>query len=181
MPNSFTAHLNREGPQSVSAPDTFETEGGFTVYLRNHGPPLHVHVKLDRSLGEIAEVVDPNRYVEEGATRRVQVQVEDADQPVEGQVEVVTGYGSETEHVSVTVGDTGGVETEVPVDEELSRPAPSTGLSGGESSQLLRNAVLGGAILLVIAVAVVIEEPRVIVAGLFVLAGIVVAGYLLSE
>jgi hypothetical protein len=179
--NSFTAHLNREGQQSVSAPETFETEEGFTVYLRNHGTPLHVHVRLGDSLGTVAEVVDPNRYVEEGSTRRVRIDVDNADRPIEGQIQVVTGYGSETESITVTVGDTGAVETKVPVDEELSRPAPSTGLSGGGSSERLRNAALGGAILLVIAVAVVIGEPLVIVGGLLILAGVVVAGYLLSE
>jgi len=181
VPNSFTAHLNREGPQSISAPETFETEDGFTVYLKNHGTPLHAHVRLDRSLGEIAEVVDPNRYVEEGATRRVRVEVGDTDRPIEGDVEIVTGYGAKTEHVPVTVRNPASVETAVPVDEELSRPAPSSGLSGGDSSQLVRNAVLGGAILLVVTVAVVTGEPLVIVGGLLVLGGIMAAGYLVEE
>jgi hypothetical protein len=206
--NSFTAHLGRDGPQSVSAPETFETAEGFTVYLRNHGTPLHVHVRLDDSLGEIAEVLDPNRYVEEGSTRRVRVEVENTDRPVEGQVEVVTGYGTETEHVAVTITDPSTVETDIPVDEGLSRRGASSnlsgggsglsgggsglsgggsglsgggsGLSGGGSGQLVRNAVLGGTILLVVVVAVVIEEPLVIIGGLLALVGVMLAGYLVE-
>ena len=178
MPNSFTAHLGREGPQSISVPETFETEAGFTVYLRNHGTPLHVHLKLDRSLGETAEVVGPNRYVEAGATRRVQVNLDGVDRPVEGEVEIVTGYGSETESVTVTVRDPDAVES-VPVDEELSGPVPSSG-AGPESGsgQLLHNAVLGGILLLVVIVAVVVGEPLVIVGGLLALVGVMLAGYL---
>jgi hypothetical protein len=199
--NSFTAHLGRDGPQSVSAPETFETAEGFTVYLRNHGTPLHVHVRLDDSLGEIAEVLDPNRYVEEGSTRRVRVEVENTDRPVEGQVEVVTGYGTETEHGAVTITDPSTVETDIPVDEGLSRRGASSnlsgggsglsgggsglsgggsGLSGGGSGQLVRNAVLGGTILLVVVVAVVIEEPLVIIGGLLALVGVMLAGYLVE-
>ena len=50
MPDSLTVHLNREGPQSIAAPQAFEATGEFSVYLRNHGTPLHAHVSLDDTL-----------------------------------------------------------------------------------------------------------------------------------
>jgi hypothetical protein len=181
VPESFTTHLNQEGPQSVAAPQAFETEEDFSVYLENHGPPLHVHVRADRSLAEVAEVATPNRYVEEGETQRVQVEVDDDDQPVDGRLEIITGYGSNTEYVSITVRDLDAIEPDVKVDEELTRPAPSAEPSGSDTDQLVRNAVLAGSLLLVIAIAVVTGEPLVIVGGLLVLVGAMLAGYLIEE
>lgn len=181
MPESFTVHLNRDGPQSVAGPQSFKTKDDFSVYLKNHGPPLHVHVRTDRSLAEVAEVVTPNRYVEEEAIRRVQVEVDDIDQPVDGRLEIVTGYGSNTEYVSVTVRDPSAVEPDVTVNEELAQSTPSPEPSGGDTDQLVRNAVLGGALLLVITIAVVLGEPLVLVGGLLALVGAMLAGYLISD
>lgn len=181
VPESFTAHLNHEGPQSVAAPQAFKTGEDFSVYLENHGSPLHVHVRADQSLAEVAEVATPNRYVEEGATQRVQVEIDDRDQPVDGRLEIVTGYGSNTEYVSVTVRDPGAIEPDVEVDEELTRPEPSSGPSGGDADQLIRNAMLGGSLVVVVAIAVVVGEPLVIVGGLFVLVGVMLARYLVKE
>lgn len=181
VPESFTAHLNHEGPQSVAAPQAFETGDDFSVYLENHGSPLHVHVRADQSLAEVADVATPNRYVEEGATQRVQVEVDDSDQPVDGQLEIVTGYGSNTEYVSVTVRDPGAIEPDVEVGEELTGPAPSTEPPGGDADQLVRNAMLGGSLVVVIVIAIVVGEPLVIVGGLFVLVSVMLARYLIEN
>jgi hypothetical protein len=183
VPESFTAHLNPDGQQSIAAPEDFQAGDDFTVYLRNHGPPLHTHLKADRSLGRVAEVATPNRYVEEGATQRVQIEITGGNRPVEGELEIVTGYGSNTEHVSVTVQDPNAAGPDVEVGEELTRPTPSaeSGPLDGDTDTLARNAVLGVGLLLVFAIAIVTSEPLVIIAGLLVLVGVMAAGYLLVE
>lgn len=181
MPDSLTVHLNREEPGSIEAPQAFEATGGFKVYLRNHGAPLHAHVRLDRSLSEVARVATPNRYVEEGATRRVRIEVEEGDRPVEGRLEVVTGYGAETAYVSVTVRDPEEVEPAVSVDEELGRPASPPEPPGIAPERLLLGALLGVAVLLAVAAVVLIEEILIAAGVVVVLAGVVLAGYLIVE
>ena len=181
MPESFTVHLNREGPQSIAAPQAFEATKEFNVYLQNHGTPLHAHVSLDRSLAAVARVATPNRYVEEGATRRVRIEVEDGDRPVDGRLEIVTGYGAETEYVSVTLRDPETVEPEVAVDKSLGQPTSAPARSGGDPERLLFGGLLAVAFLLAVVTVLLVEETLVTAGVLVVLAGVVAAGYLLLE
>jgi hypothetical protein len=179
--DSFTVHLNREGPQSIAAPQAFEATGEFSVYLRNHGTPLHAHVSLDDTLAKVARVVTPNRYVEEGATRRVRIEVEGGNRPIEGRLQVVTGYGAETAYVSVTLRDPETVEPDVAVDEELGRPTAAPDRSGADPERLMLGGFLVVALLLAVITALLVEELLVTIGVLVVLAGVVVAGYLLLE
>jgi hypothetical protein len=176
----MTVHLNREGPQSIAAPQAFKATGEFTVYLQNHGTPLHAHVSLDNSLSEIARVVTPNRYVEEGATRSVRIEVADGDRPVDGRLEVVTGYGAETAYVSVTIRDPETVEPAVAVDEELGRPTSSPTRTEADPKGLLFGGLLAIALLLAVVTALLVDELLVTVGVLTVLVGAVVAGYVLA-
>jgi hypothetical protein len=179
--NSLTVHLNREGPQSIAAPQAFEATGEFSVYLRNHGTPLHAHVSLDNSLSEVARVVTPNRYVEEGATRRVRIEVDDGERPVDGRLEIVTGYGAETAYVSVTLRDPETVEPDVAVDESLSRPNRPPSRSGGDPERLLFGGLVAIALLLATVTALLVDQLLVTVGVFVVLAGVVLTGYLLLE
>jgi hypothetical protein len=182
VPESMTVHLNREGPQSIAAPQAFEATGAFSVYLQNHGTPLHAHVSLDASLSEVARVVTPNRYVEEGATRRVRIDVEDGARPIEGRLKVVTGYGARTEYVTVTLRDPETVEPDVAVDEELGRPPASPRTrSEGDPERLMLAGLLAIALLLAVVTILLVEELLAVVGVLAVLAGVVIAGYLFLE
>jgi hypothetical protein len=181
VPDSLTVHLNRKGPQSIAAPQAFEATGEFSVYLRNHGTPLHAHVSLDDTLAKVARVVTPNRYVEEGATRRVRIEVEGGNRPIEGRLQVVTGYGAETAYVSVTLRDPETIEPDVAVDEELGRPTAAPDRSGADPERLMLGGFLVVALLLAVITALLVEELLVTIGVLVVLAGVVVAGYLLLE
>lgn len=114
--------LNRGELHDVDAPATFATDEAFSVELRNHGEPVHVHVRADDSLSAVARIdADGNLYVERETTRSVPVGVDAVDAPVAGALEIATGYGSERHAIEVTVepaGDGGAVD----VDETLSRP-----------------------------------------------------------
>ena len=181
MPDSLTVHLNRAGPQSIAAPQAVEATGEFSVYLQNHGTPLHAHVSLDDTLAKVARVVTPNRYVEEGATRRVRIEVEGGNRPIEGRLQVVTGYGAETAYVSVTLRDPETVEPDVAVDEELARPKSAPAPSEEDPERLLFGGLVAIALLLAVISALLIDD-LLVTAGVFaVLAGVVVAGYLLLE
>jgi len=181
VPDSLTVHLNRAGPQSIAAPQAVEATGEFSVYLQNHGTPLHAHVSLDDTLAKVARVVTPNRYVEEGATRRVRIEVEGGNRPIEGRLQVVTGYGAETAYVSVTLRDPETVEPDVAVDEELGRPTAAPDRSGADPERLMLGGFLVVALLLAVITALLVEELLVTIGVLVVLAGVVVAGYLLLE
>jgi hypothetical protein len=181
VPESLTVHLSREEPGSIAAPQAFEATGEFSVYLRNHGTPLHAHVSLDRSLSAVARVVTPNRYVEGGATRRVRIEVGDGDRPIDGRLEVVTGYGAETEYVSVTLRDPETVEPDVAVDEELGRPPSTSSRSDDNPERLVFGGLLAIALLLAVVTVLLVDELLVVAGVLVAIGGVVVAGYLLLE
>lgn len=181
MPDALTVHLSRDGPHSIEAPRTFEATGSFDVIFQNHGSALHAHVGLDPTLSEVATVRTPNRYVEEDLSRRVRVDVDvdPGERPVEGRLELVTGYGSTTEYVSVSLVDPQTANTGVDVDERLGRPQspPEDPVTDPERLPLL--ALLGIAALLAVVVAVIVQNVFVTVAVLVVLLGVAVAGFLL--
>jgi hypothetical protein len=118
--DTLAVHLNRDGPHSVESQREFETDGPFTVELRNHGTPSHVHLRLDDDLAAVATLDDANYYVEDHTAVEVAVP-EDHSAAVSGRVEVVTGYGAESTAVPVTLLPAGSLG--VAVEESLSTPA----------------------------------------------------------
>ena len=169
MADVLTVSLNEDGPQSIEAPGAFEATGDFDVVFENHGEPLHAHVGLDPTLSAVAAVRTPNRFVEEGATRRVRVDVDRAELPVEGRLELITGYGATTEYVPVSLGNPSEADPGVSVDERLGEPqsAPETPLV--DPDWLPRLAFLGVASLLGVLVALVSGDTLVTVGVLVVL------------
>jgi hypothetical protein len=121
-PPSLTVDLNRERIHDVEAADAFETTGSFAVVLDNHGEAVHVHLHLDDELSRVASVAAGNHYVEAGDRREVQVRVRPGAGAVTGRLKVVTGYGSETAYVAVTVRPEEEHQRSVAVDERLARP-----------------------------------------------------------
>jgi hypothetical protein len=179
VPDALTVHLSRDGPHSIEAPQAFEATGSFDVIFENHGSALHAHVGLDPTLSEAATVRTPNRYVEEDFSRRVRVDVDPGERPVEGRLELVTGYGSTTEYVSVSLVDAQTANTGVDVDERLGQPQSSPGNPVTDPQRLPLLALLGIAALLAVVVAVIVQDVFVTVAVLIVLLGVAVAGFLL--
>jgi hypothetical protein len=194
----LVVHLNGRDLYDVApAADVHETDGSFDVEFRNHGQPVHVHLRLDEALSRVASVDGQNHYLEDGSALRVPVTVADDAPSVEGVLTVVTGYGKGAEEVAVSVGESGEGPA-VDVDERLDRPeadAPDAGDGTGIASGLPLDrsrlpdvqprAAVGLVALVVVAVgaaavAAVAAPGLAVVAGIFaVLGGIGVAGYLL--
>jgi hypothetical protein len=188
---TLAVHLNREDLHSVELPATFASADSFVVELDNHGEATHVHLRLDDALSAIASIPTSNHYVRPGATVRVPIRVSD-DGPVTGLLTVATAYGNQTEAVEISIEPTAGKER-VEIDESLiergddtvdiggtstpTQPAATTGMPGGLDS----SALLGGtALLILLGIALLFIEGIALYVGAFaVLAGLIVAGYLL--
>ncbi|ELY89662.1 DUF7524 family protein [Natrinema altunense] len=118
-------HVNRGAAEALEATSgTLETSASFSVLLYGHETPAHVHCRLDGDLERIASLGESNYYVEPETVTRVPVTVvaDAIDRPVDGRLEVLTGYGSESVSIAVTVepGPPG-----VDVDESLAEPTRS--------------------------------------------------------
>jgi hypothetical protein len=102
----LVVHLNADELYDVDPlVRSFETDRPFEVELRNHGQPVHVHLRLDDGLAGVASLAGPNHYVEGESALRVPVEVAEGAPPTEGTLQVVTGYGKGSESVSVRVVD----------------------------------------------------------------------------
>jgi hypothetical protein len=102
----LVVHLNGGELYDVEPADrSFETDRPFEVELRNHGQPVHVHLRVDDGLTGVASLAGPNHYVERESALRVPVDVAEGAPPTEGTLQVVTGYGKGSESVSVRVAD----------------------------------------------------------------------------
>lgn len=119
MPRTLTVDLNEDRIHAVEvSPSPFETTDSFTVELTNHGTASHVHLHLDDALSRVASLREGNRYVSKDESEAVAISLDgDADRPVDGVLEVVTGYGAERVEVPVHVNDP--ADPHVDVDESL--------------------------------------------------------------
>ena len=185
--DTLAADVNRTGIQTLSVPDAFETDGSFTVELRNHGEATHVHLHLDDALSGVAELDAGNHYVEADSTRPVRVSVleREREETVRGKLKVVTAYGAETHWVDVTV--TPSKKRPVEVDPELSKPQAreqtdtGTGLTLDRSSLLAAlPAVVLSVVAVVFALAAVVTPggTDLVLAALAVVAGGLAALYI---
>lgn len=181
MPDALEVELNRDGPQSIDVDgETFEASGDFEVVLRNHGASLHVHLRLDETLARAASISTTNHYVADGSLRRVEVQVDQNRLPVKGHLEIVTGYGAQTEHVHVSLVE----RTEEPgveVDERLAEPPPRDDEPILDRDDLPVVALAAVALLIALLAGLAIGEPMVLAGVAIVLIGVAVAGVLLAR
>ncbi|MFD1564105.1 hypothetical protein ACFR99_11135 [Haloarchaeobius amylolyticus] len=125
-PTEVTVHVNRRSANALEPASTvLETDDSFCLSLQGHESPAHVHCRLDGDLERIASLGDANYYVEPNSVTTVPIAVDaDAiDRPVDGRLEVLTGYGSESVAIEVTVVPG---PPDVDVDESLAEPARST-------------------------------------------------------
>ena len=185
--DTLAADVNRTGIQTLSVPDAFETDGSFTVELRNHGEATHVHLHLDDALSAVAELDAGTHYVEADATRPVRVSVleKDRQETVRGKLKVVTAYGSNTNWVDVTLTPT--KKQPVDVDPELSKPQAKEAKKGDSGFTLDRTsflaalpAVVLSVVAVVFALAAVLTPggTDLVLAGLAVVAAALAAGYI---
>lgn len=180
MPGSLDVHLNRDGPHSIEVETpSFEADDDFDIVLRNHGKALHVYLNLDDDLATVAELGTANHYVDEASVRRVRVRVDNLATPVRGRMKVVTGYGSETEYVNLSIVSQGTTERRVRVDDRLGKPQPKQEEPLVEPEQLPVIALAVVALLVAVLAAAVIADPVVLVGVLVVILGVAIAGAIL--
>ena len=176
--------LNRDRRHEIRVTERYETDGPFQVDLDNYGDGVHVHVNVAGDLAAVARVEESNPYVEAETTATVRVDVDPVDEPVTGELVLVTGYGGEETRVAVSVEPFEG-PSRVPVGEDLATPDPDragttraaaeTADGGGVPVQVL--IVATGASLIALAVAVVVRGPVLVAgAGLVVLACLAAVG-----
>nr|WP_206335576.1 hypothetical protein [Natronolimnobius sp. AArcel1] len=118
-----------------------EARGSFALNLQGHDAPAHVHCRLngDRRFSQIVSIDGPNYYVQANETLTVPVSVAatDIDEPLEGELEVLTGYGSESETIDVTVKPK---PATVDIDESFSKPRAETTSEQSPLEQALERA-----------------------------------------
>ena len=122
MSPEVIVHVNRGSADSLEAAvDTVETRGSFDLRVQSHGSPAHVHCRLDDALARIATLETSNYYVEaEGETIvPVHVAAERIDDSIAGELEILTGYGSESLSIPVTVAP---APAGVDIDDSLADP-----------------------------------------------------------
>jgi hypothetical protein len=132
--SELSVSLNRERLHRVETVDSFETNGPFDVVLTNHGEAVHVHIHLDDDLSQSATLSTGNHYVQRDATKRVHVRARAGDDPVRGKLKIVTGYGSESAYVDVTIAPATSQKPQVQVDESLGKPKAARESAGASGS-----------------------------------------------
>ena len=185
MSPSLPVVLNRDHLHDVSVADRITASEPVSIEITNEGEAVHVHLHLDDELSQVASLEAGNHFVEGGTTRSVRLDVQPTSTPVTGRLRVVTGYGSETEFVTVRVEPSSVEEkTPVEVDEDLGRPQPqqSRGNGGRSLSETMAGSFSNGdsspldaSTLLLVAFAVVAVVIALLVAA-FVNSGAVLLG-----
>jgi len=181
------------------AAERVETRGDFAVEFRNHGPPVHVHLRPDDALAGVTAVTGTNHYVEAESALVVEVPVETGAAGTAGRLDLVSGYGKGSASVTVAITE----PDDVSVDERLEAP-PGGGEDGSpdEAPPLLARVggarlprpsvpagrgtaalvALGVVALGLAAIAAATAPGPTVVAGIFVvLVGLGVAGYVMAR
>lgn len=178
MAQTLTVTVNADGSHGITVPERFESEGDFAVEFRSEGPPAHVHLRFDDALAEVASVDEPNHFVPAEGSHAIPVSVRRGDgDPVSGHLAVVTGYGAEETTVPIRVTP----ESEVPVDEDLAKPAAATEQSPdvGTPDSVPLVALGLGLALVGVAVAVAVDDAVAPLLGVAaVVVGVGVAAYI---
>ena len=118
----ITVHVNRGSANTLeSEADSLETDGPVRLVLRGHERPAHVHCRLVGDVDRVATVPRSNYYIGPDDITPVPISVdgEAIDEPLEGRLEVVTGYGSESVTIDLTLLPP---PPEVEIDETLTQP-----------------------------------------------------------
>ncbi|MFB6081778.1 MAG: hypothetical protein ABEJ67_03050 [Halanaeroarchaeum sp.] len=164
MTDSLRVHVNRDGVKTVSSEASrIEVDGPFDLELQNHGQPAHVHVRMDDALAAVANLPDPNWYVEADEMATVAIDVESLDE-VAGTLTIATGYGAAKTTVDVLVAaGSGGVQ----VDESLTKVAPDRDVeSGTDESYLVPGVFVAMGVLVSAVVALLVDDTTAMALGI---------------
>ncbi|MFP4591598.1 MAG: hypothetical protein ACLFMX_08185 [Halobacteriales archaeon] len=183
MSRGLQVHLGRDGPKSVELEaEAIEVTGDFTILIENHGPPQHIHVGPEDELGRFVRVDEPNHFIKTDEVRTVHVTVADErPKTFNGRLRFVTGYGTETTYIEVTLSQEAAAEREVAVDETLGRPRgeepPSRPLTeqatSPESIPVIGLAAM--AIFIAVGAVMIATEIQIVLGVLAVLVGVGIA------
>lgn len=117
--------LDANGVNTVDVdPRRLTVEDNFVIRIENEGSPSHVYINTDDTLSPYVSIGNPNLYVEGQQEFEAVVDCDPETPEVRGELEIATGYGSETAHVPVSI-ETEEEENKVDVDESLSQPVSS--------------------------------------------------------
>ena len=120
---TLAVELNGDAVHSIRTPDRFATSGHFSVALKNLGQSTHVHLHFDDDLDRVCKIAETNHFVDGESTKRVRVTTDEVDEEITGKLKIVTGYGSNTRYVDVTVETPPETASErVTVDERFTKP-----------------------------------------------------------
>lgn len=173
MTGPLAVAVNRDGLHTLAVPSEFEATGPFTIELRNHGEPAHVHLNLDDRLSQVARLRATNHYLESDERRVIDVETRSPsiwpDDTVRGKLKVVVGHGQETHYVDVTL-DRSAAENAVEVDPDLATPDTASDPEPPPVFQLLPVVVLGSVAVLLAVGALFAADSLALFLGVLALA-----------
>lgn len=186
MTQTLPVHISRDSLHSLEVPASFEAEGSFDIRLINHGGSLHVHLHLDDSLAEVADLDAGNHYVEGDAERAVRVDVDPeafTEETQFGKLKVASAYGAQTRWIDITVAKPDPESQSVQVDESLATPQPKKEPEPSllEDRRFPVLALGGVALVIALLTAVLFQEAIVTAGAVIVLAGVIAAVVFLSR
>ncbi|TYT63389.1 DUF7524 family protein [Natrialba swarupiae] len=118
----ITVHVNRGSANTLEADlESLQTHRRISVVLRGHERPAHVHCRLGGDLDRAASIDAPNYYIEPEDVTVVPVAVDSdhLDDPISGELEILTGYGSESLEIDLTIVPS---PADVEIDNSLATP-----------------------------------------------------------
>lgn len=121
MPETLEVSVNRERPNALEVPDTFESTANFVIVVENAGKPVHLHINCDDDLLAGLTLETGNHYIPREGHYELPVTVDPDARPFRGKCRISIAYGSETRYVEIRVPEPETPET-VAVDDSLSQP-----------------------------------------------------------
>lgn len=121
VPGSLEIRVNRDLPNTLEVPETFETTDDFQVEITNEGKPVHIHLNYEDDFANRMSLETGNHFIPRKGVFTLPVEIDKSQRPFHGKLRVSTGYGSTTKFVEVRVVKPSGAR-EVSIDEDLAKP-----------------------------------------------------------
>jgi len=183
--DEVTIHVNRTRRHAIAvADDPFEASGSFDVVLVNHGEGAHVHLGLDGDLAAAGEVEASAPFLGADATERVAVRA-NARGPVGGVLTISAGYGKSSVEVPVRIDPDAGPDVDAtPKRSSASASLPSLvepladrlsavdSVDAADPATLALLALAGGALVVSVLVAALVDSGVVFAGVLVVVAAV---------
>ncbi len=186
MAETLEVYVNRDRPNVLEVPTTFETTGNFNIVIDNEGQPVHLHLNVDDDLLEGLNLETGNHYIPRDGEYRLPVQVNQEKRPFMGKCRISIAYGSETRYTEIRVTEPE-QPTSVQVDESLAEPVVRPESPSIEERLVSDTVILGLlflAFLALIAGAVIVASLTTPLAGVILVVVVIIVAiglYLLVE